>query len=299
MARAGLDIHFLLHSDYAHVRDHGLIIESKHGDFALPHINAYADTESMPKCDCIVIALKSTQNQLLETLLPPLCHEGTIALVLQNGLHVESATASVLGAGRVAGGCCFLCSNKIGPGHIRHLDYGRIVFGPFRGLEDQEPGPPEALLQTIQEDLVASGIDCQRTDDLTTARWRKLMWNIPFNGLSVLLNASTQTIMADPYARSLARRISEEVRQTACRSGSMIEPEFVDWVVDHTDEMVPYDSSMRLDFLNGRAIEVEAIYGNALRAAQRRGIETPILETLYQQLHFVADQRPAVVSSFV
>jgi 2-dehydropantoate 2-reductase len=117
------------------------------------------------------------------------------------------------------------------------------------------------------------------------------MWNIPFNGLSVILNASTDAIMKDPDSRELARRISEEVRQTACRSGSVIEPAYVDWVIDHTDDMVPYDSSMRLDFLNGRPIEVESIYGNAIRAARRHGIETPLLTTLYQQLKFLEAHR--------
>jgi 2-dehydropantoate 2-reductase len=48
---------------------------------------------------------------------------------------------------------------------------------------------------------------------------------------------------------------------------------------------------MRLDFIHGRAIEVEAIHGNALRAAQRKGIPAPILETLYQQLKFLAAHR--------
>ncbi|MCU0708181.1 MAG: putative 2-dehydropantoate 2-reductase [Pirellula sp.] len=293
MARSGLDVHFLFHSDFEHVVQHGLRVDSKLGDFYLPKVQAYRDVRDMPSVDCVIVGLKSTQNHLLATLLPPLMREDTVVLVLQNGLHVEQATRDVVGEGRVAGGCCFLCSNKVGPGHIRHLDYGRIVFGPYRGLDDSESGPPSDRLQAIQQDLVNAGIDGQLTDDLTTARWRKLMWNIPFNGLSVILNASTDAIMKDPHSRNLARRVSEEVRQTACKCGSAIEPEFVDWVVDHTDEMVPYDSSMRLDFKQGRPIEVEAIYGNAMRAALRRGVETPILTSLYQQLHFLAAHRPA------
>jgi len=291
MANSGLDVHFLLHSDLEHVRQHGLKVESKRGDFHLPSIQAYGDSSEMPPCDCVVIGLKSTQNHLLPTLLPPLMHDQTIGLVLQNGLHVEQSTRDVMGPGRVAGGCCFLCSNKVGPGHIRHLDYGRIVFGPYRGQDDREPGPLESRMQQIHQDLCAAKIECHLTDDLTTTRWKKLMWNIPFNGLSVILNASTDAIMKDPDSRELARRISEEVRQTACRSGSVIEPAYVDWVIDHTDDMVPYDSSMRLDFLNGRPIEVESIYGNAIRAARRHGIETPLLTTLYQQLKFLEAHR--------
>jgi 2-dehydropantoate 2-reductase len=291
LARSGLEVHFLLHSDFEHVVKHGLRVDSKLGDFHLPSVHAYRSVGDMPQVDCVIVGLKSTQNHWLASLVPPLFRDDSTALVLQNGLHVEQATRDVVGPGRVAGGCCFLCSNKVGPGHIRHIDYGKIVFGPYRGLNDDEPGPSDERLQTIQRDLSGAGIECHLTNDLTTARWRKLMWNIPFNGLSVILDASTDVIMGDADSRNLARRVSEEVRQTACQCGSAIEPEFVDWVIDHTDEMVPYDSSMRLDFNHGRPIEVEAIYGNAMRHADRHHVETPILKTMYQQLKFLAAHR--------
>ena len=291
LAKSGLDVHFLLHSDFEHVVRNGLRVDSKLGDFHLSSVHAYRKVEDMPQVDCVIVGLKSTKNHLLASLLPPLLRKDSTALVLQNGLHVEQATRDVVGPGRVAGGCCFLCSNKVGPGHIRHIDYGKIVFGPYRGLNDEEAGPSEERLQLIYRDLSMAGIECHLTNDLTTARWRKLMWNIPFNGLSVILDASTDVIMGDADSRNLARRVSEEVRQTACKCGSNIEPEFVDWVIDHTDEMVPYDSSMRLDFNHGRPIEVEAIYGNAMRHAARHEVDTPILTTMYQQLKFLAAHR--------
>lgn len=291
MAKRGLDIHFLLHSDFEHVDKHGLRVDSKLGDFHLPKINAYAKPHDMPKCDVAIIGLKSTQNHLLEDLLRPILHKDSIVLVLQNGLNVEQTARGIVGPSRVAGGCCFLCSNKVGPGHIKHLDYGRIVFGAYRGIDGSDPGPSTQMLQEVLQDMVASGIEAYLTEDLPTTKWKKLMWNIPFNGLSVLLNASTDAIMNDPDSRLLARRISEEVRQIALAAGSPIEPSYVDWVIDHTDDMVPYDSSMRLDYLNGRAIEVEAIYGNALQEAHRCGFAAPIVMTMYQQLKFMAGHR--------
>jgi len=291
MAKRGLDIHFLLHSDFEHVVKHGLRVDSKLGDFHLPKINAYAKPHDMPKCDVAIIGLKSTQNHLLEDLLRPILHKDSIVLVLQNGLNVEQTARGIVGPSRVAGGCCFLCSNKVGPGHIKHLDYGRIVFGAYRGIDGSDPGPSTQMLQEVLQDMVASGIEAYLTEDLPTTKWKKLMWNIPFNGLSVLLNASTDAIMNDPDSRLLARRISEEVRQIALAAGSPIEPSYVDWVIDHTDDMVPYDSSMRLDYLNGRAIEVEAIYGNALQEAQRCGFAAPVVMTMYQQLKFMAGHR--------
>jgi 2-dehydropantoate 2-reductase len=164
-------------------------------------------------------------------------------------------------------------------------------MGPFQGLDDQEPGPLMDKLNEVRDLLRATGIECETTHSLTLARWRKLMWNIPFNGLPVILNSSTDKIMKDPDARALAKSIIQEVRQTACDSGHFIEPEFVDYMMEHTDDMVPYDSSMRLDFLAGREIEVESIYGNALRAAERSNLEPKLVRMMYQQLKFLAKTR--------
>ena len=291
LARAGSDVHFLTRSDAEHIRSQGLRIESKLGDFQLPVVNIYSSVHDMPKCDCILLALKSTQNHILPDVLPALMRDDSVVLVMQNGLHVEQAAWEVVGPGRVAGGCCFLCSNKVGPGHIRHLDYGKILMGPYRGLDDSEPGPSMERLVSIQQEMTSVGIECSTTDNLTLARWRKLMWNIPFNGLSVILNANTNRIMQSTDSRALAESIVREVRETACKCGHYIEPEFVQYMMNETDDMVPYDSSMLLDFIAGRPIEVEAIYGNALRAAERANVQSPIMRVLYYQLRFLADHR--------
>jgi 2-dehydropantoate 2-reductase len=290
LAKTGQDVHFLMRSDASYVQQYGLRVDTKLGDFHLPNVKAYSNVQEMPACDVVIVAIKSTQNEQLKTLLPPLLHDRSVVLVLQNGLHVEQASREVVGAGRVAGGCCFLCSNKLGPGHIRHLDYGKILMGPYRGLDDTEPGPAMDQLKAIQDDFLKTGIECQTTESLSMGRWRKLMWNIPFNGLSVILNSSTDSIMAHPHSRALAETIIREVRQTAIACGHSIEEQFVQYMMEHTDEMVPYDSSMRLDYLAGRPIEVESIYGNALRAAARKGIQAPIIQMMYQQLKFLGDR---------
>ena len=60
LQRVGLELHFLLHSDYEHVCQHGLVIESPDGDFTLPQVNACGDVAKMPRCDVVVVALKTT-----------------------------------------------------------------------------------------------------------------------------------------------------------------------------------------------------------------------------------------------
>ncbi|MEZ6087421.1 MAG: putative 2-dehydropantoate 2-reductase [Pirellulaceae bacterium] len=289
LARAGFDVHFLLHSDYQHVHKYGLKVDSKNGDFHLPNVNAYASPRDLPACDVTILALKTTQNHLLAELLPHATGETGVVLVLQNGMHVEADTVAIVGPDRVLGGCCFLCSNKVGPGHIRHLDYGRIALGEYR--VDGSAGGITPRLREIVDDLNHASIPSQGVENLIQVRWQKLMWNIPFNGLSVILDASTAQIMAVPASEALAETLIRDVRDAAMQCGQRIDESFVDKMMNDTRKMVPYDSSMRLDFKQGRPMEVEAIFGNPLRELTKHGGRSPRLEMLYQQLRFI-DSKP-------
>ena len=305
LAHSGQDVHFLLHSDFEHVSQSGLRIESKQGDFHLACPNVYRRVEDMPPCDVVIVALKSVHNHLLSKFLSPLVAPGGTVLNLQNGLNVEADCWNALAnrlnqIGGVLGGCCFLCSNKVGPGHIRHLDYGRIVFGqserPVSLQKTPTEDPPDHSIQCIPhaeeilDAMKAASIDAHWTDELAVARWRKLMWNIPFNGLSVVLDASTDEIIGCPASRNLADRIIREVHAGAAACGVKVEEAAIEKTMAHTETMVPYDSSMRLDYRHGRPLEIEAILGNPLAAVKAIVSPRPVMpsvEMLYQQLQFL------------
>jgi 2-dehydropantoate 2-reductase len=290
LARAGRDVHFLLHSDYEHVRDHGLVVDSADGDFALPQVNAYGSAADMPRCDVVCVCLKTTANHLLAELVPPVVADDGVVLVLQNGLGVEERVAGIVGPGRVMGGLCFLCSNKVGPGHIHHLDYGYVTLADYDG--GRRPRGTTQRMRDIGADFDAAGIPIRFADDLILARWRKLIWNVPFNGLSVVLKATTDLLMGDEHTRRLAEGLMREIAAAAqAADGRVIGEEFIASQLADTARMAPYRPSMLLDCEAGRAMEIEAIFGAPLRAAQAAGCPTPRLETLYQQLRFLDGQR--------
>jgi 2-dehydropantoate 2-reductase len=285
LCRAGAEVHFLLHSDFEHVRDHGLVVESKDGDFTLPRIHAYGDVRTMPRCDVVIVALKATQNHLLPELLPHVLADEGKVLLMQNGFGCEDDVARAAPGHVVYGGLCFLCSNKVGPGHIRHLDYGAVRMA--KHAADGSAAGVDADLQAIAEDFIAAGIKTDLSDDLLLARWQKLVWNVPMSGLSVVLDADTRELMEDAHARALAEAIMHEVVAGAKACGRVIRDSFVGKMLDMTVAMKPYQASMKIDFDQGKPMEVEAIYGNPLRAAQAAGQAVPLVETLYRQLKFL------------
>lgn len=290
LARAGYEVHFLFHSDFDHVREHGLRVDTPLGDFHLPQVHAHASAETMPPCDVTIVGVKTTINGQLGGLLGPPTRDGGIVLVLQNGLNSEADSVAVVGADRVLGGCCFLCSNKVGPGHIRHVDKGRIVFGEY-GESAIDISP---RVTRIADEMVDAGIDAHATEDLPKTRWKKLMWNIPFNGLSVVLNASTKQLVQDPDAIELVETMVREVHAGAAACGVQVPEKAIRTTIDVTLDMVPYDSSMRLDYLASRPMEVESILGNPIRAAAEHAFAMPHVETVYRQLKFIDRERSQV-----
>ncbi len=283
LQRAGREVHFLLHSDYEHVAQHGLIIDSKDGDFSLPQVRAYARAEDMPRCDIILVTLKATHNHLLQDILPHVVkRDGGMVVLMQNGIGQEDTIARIVPMASVAAGLCFICSTKIGPGHVKHLDYGRVRLAKYNRGGDDQPADPK--LTSVHDDLAITGINVSTLPDLLAARWRKLVWNIPFNGLGVALQADTRQLLSDPETAALIRELMDEVVKGATACGRPIPHSFVETMIADTRAMEPYTTSMQVDFERKRPMEVEAIFGEPLRAANRAGAVLPKIEALYGDL---------------
>jgi 2-dehydropantoate 2-reductase len=280
----GSTVRFIAHSDVDWIRAHGLRVDSPLGDQHHQPVAVYADSDPIPPSDVVCIALKTTQNAQLPDLLAPLVGEGTVILNFQNGLTLEEELAARFPQATVIAGLCFLCSNKVGPGHIVHLDYGRVSLAAL----DERGGD---WLPRLQAAFAAGGIETDVQPSLRAARWRKLAWNIPFNGLSVLLDRNTDAIMADPEARALAERLMQEVADGAAACGVPFDPDFIPKLLTITERMAPYAPSMRLDFQAKRALEIEYMYRRPLREAARHGVRLPAVETIASQLSIL--DRPA------
>jgi 2-dehydropantoate 2-reductase len=285
LQKAGHEVHFLLRSDYLEVSKHGLVIDSKDGNFTLPQVHAYNDVEKMPRCDVVVVALKTTQNHLLPKLLPPVIKNDGVVLVLQNGLGVEEDITHIAKGVSVVGGLCFLCSNKIGAGHIHHVDYGQITLGEY--APNYHPTGTTETIEQIAADFQSAGISIDLTEDLLQGRWQKLVWNIPYNGLSVILNARTDELMANIHTRQLVEQLMYEVAAAAKSTERLISDRFIQIMLDYTEKMKPYRTSMKIDYDEGRPLEVELIFGNPLRKAQAAGVNLPLVSCLYRQLKFL------------
>ena len=280
LANAGHDVHFLLHSDYDYIKQNGLQIDSCNGSFHLDSPNIYRSTADMPKADVVIVALKTTRNQLLKELLPPLLHSETLVLLIQNGIGPEPELQQWFPNLYIAAGLAFICSAKTEPGRVNHQCYGNINIGNY-SCKDTE------IIDCLMSDFMQSGINAALVE-YHEARWKKAVWNMPFNGMTVVMNAQTDKLLAQPDTLSLIRRQMLEVIGAAQALGvKNIDATFADKMIENTIKMVPYSPSMKLDYEYHRPMEIDFLYTNAIKAAHSVGYAMPCLEMLEAQLRFI------------
>jgi 2-dehydropantoate 2-reductase len=288
LARAGFDVHFLLRSEYSAVAERGLQLDSAvHGALTLNPVQAYSCAEDMPACDWLLVGAKTTSNADLAPAIIQAAALNAKVLVLQNGLDVEDSLRELLPDSlHLLGGLCFICVHRTGPGEITHQALGAVNIGYHSGPAADE----QARMAIVEEGaglFHSAGIDSQAMPDLHQARWQKLVWNVPYNGLSVLLGASTTPLMADADSRELIKALMAEVVQGAIACGHQIPAGYADHLFMVTEKMPDYWPSMYHDFLHKRPLELAAIYARPLAAAKAAGCELPLIEALHRSLGFI------------
>ena len=280
LAQAGHDVRFLLRRDYDAVAQRGLRIESHQGGFTLDRPTIARDPAAIGPVDWILCGLKTTSLDAAPSLIRPCLGPETRVLAIMNGLGIEERLAAMLGTDRIFGGLAFTCINRGEPGAVHHYEYGQVSIAHLH----DDPAELDRALSLWD----GATVDFSTASSVCRARWEKLCWNVPFNGLTVAAGAvTTEAIVTDPALRAEARALMEEVvaagnADLAARdSGERIDgDEVITRMFTLTDVMGPYRPSTLIDFVEGRAIEVDAIFAEPARRARALGVPTPRLEQL-------------------
>lgn len=283
LAHSGQEVHFLLHKDYEYVKKNGLQVDSCDGSFHLSDVNAYSSTQDMPQCDIVFVCLKSVNNHLLAELLPPLLHQDTLVVLIQNGIGLEADVQKMFPRLELAAGLAFICSAKTEPGHINHQCYGYINIGNYSCHNEE-------LMNQLIRDFKKANVDANLVE-YHEARWKKAVWNMPFNGMTVALNTQTDLLLKNPSTFRLIKEQMLEVIHTAQQMGVNIPMSFADKMIQNTLDMTPYSPSMKLDYDYHRPMEIYYLYTRPLEEARKHGLQMPKLEMLEAELQFLEAQQ--------
>ena len=158
--------------------------------------------------------------------------------------------------------------------------YGSINLGNYSCRD-------EALFNTILNDFTNAGVQAASVP-YEEARWKKAVWNMPFNGMTVALNTRTDLLLKNPSTRQLIRDLMMEVVGASRALGiSGVDEAFVEKMIAMTDEMTPYSPSMKLDFDFHRKMEIYYLYTRPIEMAPEAGFRMSKLEMLEAELRFL------------
>ncbi len=280
LALAGNEVHCVTRSDHAIIQERGLILQDTKGQRKVMVASARPDTSSIGVCDLIIVAAKTTANATITPLIEPMLGPHTILLTLQNGMGNVETFTSVLPASHVVAGLCFVCINRTAPGVISNTMHGYIRFAAAQG----ESNP--AVVFCVQAFRTA-GVECESEPSLDAVLWKKLCWNIPFNGLAIAGGGiTTDLILADSELYQRAHQLMHEVREAAQLCGAPFSEKHIERQFTVTLGMGAYRPSSLIDYLDGRDVEVDSIWGIPLRRGLAAGAQMPELTRLISEINF-------------
>ncbi|XDD51851.1 ketopantoate reductase family protein [Leptospira sp. WS92.C1] len=277
LAQAGCSLDFWVRKNATDLKQNGFQISSQPwGNFEYFPDDVFETLpESLDGYDLVLNGLKCLPEIGLESILGKAIPKHLPILLLQNGIGIEEPVSALYPSNEILSGLAFVCANRLSNGKILHLDYGELTLG-------SENRSPSKVCETLVRLFQSVGVPAQLTDSIRQARWKKLMWNAPFNPISVLsAGKNTSEILALDESRFLVIEIMKEVQILSRLDGAEVPESQIDTFITMTETMKPYKTSMLLDFEAGRPMELDAILGNALKIAKRYEVETPYIKTLY------------------
>jgi 2-dehydropantoate 2-reductase len=286
LAEAGHEVHCLARSDHETINRDGLTLRHKGTQRVVRVASATPEATSIGPCDLVVVTLKSTSNDALPGLLGPLLGPATLVVTLQNGMGNVEALARLLPAERIVAGLCFVCINRLAPAVIDTTLAGYVRMAAA-------VGPINPAVERCVAIFAAAGVDCQAEASLEAVLWKKLCWNIPFNGLAIAGGSiTTDLILADPALNERAYLLMKEVQAAAVARGHGFEDAHIQRQFVVTVGMGPYRPSSLIDFMEGRDVEVEGIWGEPLRRGLAAGVAMPETQRLVHDIKARLAARP-------
>lgn len=275
-----------LNSNLEAVKNNGLKIKSIQGDFDFQIDRIFDVHKKMenPDFDCIVIATKALPNINQVNLLKNFINsKETSILIIQNGIDTEKEILNAFPENEIASIVAYIGVAKENPNLISHTGgNGILQIGMMN-----RPAPSEKILKLID---TWNKYNCPAAifENIRLKRYEKLLWNIPFNSISVLGGDLLTNEMTDrAELENLCRKIMEEIIQVAASENIILPADIVDEKIEYTRNFPPYASSMLVDYRKSRKLEVDAIVGNLLQIAKTNNIQTPYIETIYALLKSV------------
>ena len=269
------------------LRQHGLKIESVHGDLHLPKVNATDDPRQVGPVDIVLFAVKLWDTETAAELAKPMVGPDTRVITLQNGVDSYERVSAILGKEQTVCGTAYIAAVLGGPGVMRHTS----KFATMRvGRMD---GKPDLKLAAFVEAAKAAGLDIQPQDDMNRERWQKFVFLSSMAGANCMTRQPIGKVMADPDTRAFYRKLMEECLAVGQKSGAKVPSAWVDDRMTFSDSAPPgMKASMFHDLEAGNRLELDWLTGKVVSLGRELGVPTPASDAVYAAVKLYRMGRP-------
>ncbi|MFJ4279419.1 ketopantoate reductase family protein [Streptomyces massasporeus] len=254
------------------LRTDGIRVGSaRFGDFTA---RVEADTELREPVDACLVTVKHTALDAALARVPaPVLSDGLVVPFL-NGVEHPAALRARYRPDRVAPAVIRVESTRVAPGVVEH-------GSPFAEIDLTGTDVPRPRLDALADAFAAAGPVTRVLEDETATLWAKMSFLAPF----ALLTTRYGLPLGDVRTRH-RDELTALVEETAAISRACGGP------ADPAQALARYDSfppstksSMQRDAEAGRPLELDAIGGALLRAAERHGVPAPVAARVVAEVH--------------
>jgi 2-dehydropantoate 2-reductase len=275
----GEDVTFLVRERRAHqLREHGLQIESVHGDFKCQPKTLKAEEKADP-FDAVILSTKAYHLKGAIDSLEPFVGEDTMILPLLNGMSHVDVLVEAFGEEKVLGGLCFVESTLGEAGKvIQTSPIHDLVFG-------ERNGERTTRITKLEEAFSGTKANFRLSDTIEQEMWHKYLFITTLSGVTSLYRSPIGPIRETDEG---ADRIKAVLSQAATVMRNLEAP-----LADHIEDAL-YDkirgmgytmkSSLQRDMEKNLSVEADHLYGYLLEAAEGQGVKAPDLRLIYGNL---------------
>ncbi|MFF4831507.1 ketopantoate reductase family protein [Streptomyces sp. NPDC001315] len=272
LTRAGHRVICLAGDETVHtLRTDGVRVRSGlFGDFTA---RVEADTELREPVDACLVAVKHTALDAALTRVAPPALGDALLVPFLNGVEHPATLRTRYRPDRVAPAVIRVESTRLAPGVIEH-------GSPFAEVDLTGDLVPRARLETLADAFAAAGPATRVLPDEAAALWAKMSFLAPFALLTTRYGLPLGDVRT--HHRDELTALVSETAAVSRACGGPADPAAA--LARYDAFPPPTKSSMQRDAEAGRPLELDAIGGALLRAAERHGISVPVTARLVREL---------------
>ena len=199
----------------------------------------------------------------------PAVGDRTTILTLQNGIGGGDQLASRFGADKVLLGAAYIDAMRIRPGVVADVgNSARIIFGHTDGRRTESAKRTEVILKQ-------AGIDAVLSENVMTALWNKLVYICALSGMSCITRAPFHDVLRCPETLGMTERVMREAYHVGKAEGVSLDDDLVETTLAGFLQEENFVSSMYLDLVAGKPLELDVLNGAVSRKGKALGVPTP------------------------